>query len=151
MIRRNIVQAVIFLLAGLSFHAGPATAACQLELVSKNSAYGKFVDLALSAPADTGTDAVDLATLDKDFVLVHKTQQTSAATAEKTVFHLRLYPRRPGDVIIPGLACDGADTRPLTVNVAPAKDEREHTPIQVTTEVGDTEVWLKQAVRVVME
>ncbi|TDY02816.1 BatD family protein [Thiohalophilus thiocyanatoxydans] len=145
------LRRLFILLAALSTaHAASATDSGLTVSVDRHTVeYGKSVVLTVrSTEPDTDPGAISLAALEPDFA-IEPIRGRSATETDTPMRQWRLYPRRPGELIIP--APDNAARRdPVRLNVTPAVDPRDGQPIRVTREISGTDVWLRQAVHLTM-
>lgn len=150
---RHILIA-IFLLTGLP-HAAVGQdrlAAFNVAVSSTRVEYGKSVFLVLHASRSTPRlDTLDLSPLETDFAIERRddVEHDTGATTQR--WRIRIYPRHPGELIIPPLAFHGKRTEPVPIRVTPAIDHKDDTPIAISTHVSQTNVWLKQPVRIDMQ
>ncbi len=135
----------------LPLTAWAAPAPCQLTVDAGQSQYGKPVLLQLTLPAGQfDSDTLDLTALDRDFVIESNIIARAQRAGADHSLRLRLYARRPGALQVPALRCGTGTTRPMTVAMAPARDDKDHSLIQVTSTISESAVWIKQPVQVTM-
>lgn len=124
----------------------------RLAVQSTDLEYGKPIRVEVTArdlPADLAT--LDLTPLDSEFVIETPNDVVRYGRSRLQTWRIRLYPRQPGRLQIPSLAFHGRKTRPLTVEVKPAVDQADKSPMKVSPQLGDTNVWLNQPVHVTVQ
>jgi hypothetical protein len=94
---------------------------------------------------------LDLSPLDRDFVVETPDNVEHDTDGSQQSWRIRLYPRRPGELLIPPLLFHGYRTEPYRVIVTPSVDHKNNAPLLVSNEVGGTSVWINQAVQVTMQ
>ncbi|HEY9201611.1 MAG TPA: hypothetical protein VIQ81_08450 [Gammaproteobacteria bacterium] len=123
----------------------------RIEVMDKQVEYGRPIQVELFAQGhQIDLAALDLSALEADFTV--DTPDTVVRDNETGQQHwrLRLYPRAPGELQIPSLELQGSKTAPVSLSIRPAMEGKQNSPLQVTSQVEHTEVWLRQAVEVSM-
>lgn len=123
-----------------------------LAVESSQVEYGKplYIDLHTAYPQPP-LEELDLSPMDRDFVVQTYENVDHETDSGQQSWRIRLYPRRPGETLIPSLAFHGINTEPVRVIVTPSFDHKDNAPIRVSSEVSDTAVWINQAVQVTMQ
>lgn len=114
--------------------------------------FGKPIKVDLIArDLQPNLNTLDLAALDRDFNVETRGSVERDADVGQQRWRIHLYPRRTGELWVPSLSFHGEKTGPVKVMVNSAVDRKDGAPIQVSSEIGDTSVWINQAIRVVMQ
>lgn len=150
MVARLLFGLALLVGTGLPAAQSRATPAFGLTLDTSPVEYGKAIAAELHAGySRPGLDTVDLSALRRDFVV--ETPDAVVRAHGGQSWRILLYPRRPGRLTIPSLRFHGDESAPLPVEVLPAIGRRDQVPMRVVGKVGNTSVWVGQAVRVVMQ
>lgn len=147
------ISIVFTLLAWLMVPAMGFGAEPPLRLVVATSGveYGKSINVDVFARGmKPDLNTLDLSVLDRDFTVETRDSVERDTEAGRQHWRIHLYPRRPDELWIPSLIFHGVKADPVRITVRPAVG-KDDVPIQVSSEVGNTAVWINQAVRVVME
>lgn len=124
----------------------------RLVVATSGVEYGKLINIDVFASGlKPDLNTLDLSVLDRDFTVETRDSVERDTEADRQHWRIHLYPRRPGELWIPSLTLNGNQTDPVKITVSHAVDRKDDVPIQVSSEVGDTTVWINQAVRVVMQ
>lgn len=123
----------------------------RIEVMDKQVEYGRPIQVELFAQGHRlDLAALDLSALEADFTVeIPDTVVRDNETGQQH-WRLRLYPRSHGELQIPSLVLQDSKTEPVQLGISPAMDGKKNSPLQVTSQVDNTEVWLRQAVEVSM-
>jgi hypothetical protein len=123
-------------------HLSVATDTNQVE-------YGRAFSVYLRSDDAAMLERLDLTPVDADFVVHRRGDITRGRDSSHFSMRLRLYPRKPGPLVLPALAVNGTATKPLKINVTTAIDPKDQSVVNVSYELNRQSVWLKQAITVV--
>ncbi len=144
-----MVKIVFLLMLVLVAPASPGGTGIELSIKTDKIEYGKPVFAVLrSSYSQPSLETLDFSRLARDFVIEQPWEVMEDAHGAKQYWRIRLHPRRPGKLAIPSLGFQGEKTAPINILVTPPLDPADKAAIQLTSEVGDTSVWLNQAVPV---
>ena len=151
MVRRLLVT--LLLLPVLSSATGQQRATTFEATVSSDTVeYGKAVSLLLrTSLATPRLDSLDLSSLEKDFAIETREDVEHDEATGGQRWRIRLYPRQPGKASVPVLIFQGNLSEAIPLAVTPAIDHKDKAPIRVTMQFSQTDVWLRQPVRVEMQ
>jgi len=152
MVARSRVLWIALLMGMMPHAAWCAQPSLQLTIEPGPLEYGKaiYADLKTNIlNPDLGT--LDLSSLDRDFLVATPDSAVLDGRHRRQDWRILLYPRRPGPLHIPALRFHGGRTKARTLVVGPAMDRSHRAPIEVSTRVSDTSVWLDQPVHVTMQ
>lgn len=114
--------------------------------------YGKPITLDLfTRGLQPNLNTLDMSVLDQDFTVETRDSVERDTETGQQHWQIRLYPRRPGELWIPSLSFRGEKTEPVKLHVSSAVDGKDDSPMQVSSEISDTSVWINQAIRVVIQ
>lgn len=123
----------------------------QLSVTSNQGEYGKPILVDLWARNELpDLKSLDLSPLDQDFVVEMPDNIEHDTTTGQQHWRIHLYPRRLGELLIPSLYFQDGKTDPVKVIVDPAVESKD-SPISVSSNIGETRVWLNQAVPVTVQ
>jgi len=123
-----------------------------LTVESGRVEYGKPVYVKLhTRDLQPRLDTLDLSRLGKDFVVETPGSVERNSDGSQQSWRIRLYPRRPGELLIPPLVFHGIKTEPVRIIATPSIGRKDNVRMRVSSEVGDSSVWINQPVQVTMQ
>ena len=133
--------------------SAPAVAVTQLQAqIDKNPVmYGEEILLQIQADEKLPREAIDFTVLDKDFrvngpAISQSMQIINGHSSQTTIWQLALYPKRTGDIEIPGFQIDAVSTQPIVITVLekPTNAEGQQADLFVTNTLSGTDLHVQQ-------
>lgn len=148
MVIRALVLAVILSAVGPVTVSKADESRLQVLVDGGVTEQGRMMTIRLASPDPGLLENIDLSPLEADFA-IHKAGSVELDARSHTyVRQLQLYPRRSGQVSIPSLGHGIHATQTVSIDVVPATDRQDRSPITVHTRISEKSLWLKQGFHV---
>jgi hypothetical protein len=122
-----------------------------VEIRQTHIEYGKPLRVTLrTALAQPGLESIDFSILDRDFVVDMPAEVMEDSRTGGQYWRIRLYPRRPGTLLMPTLEFQGSRSAPTRVEVQPARDAEKGSEIRVGSTLPQPQAWVNQPVKVML-